>query len=212
MGWPVILTPQSQNDLREIVTFIARDNPERARTFGNLLVDRALSVGPHPEKGRVVPELDDPAVREIVAHTASFTSWSTTRMPSSSFASGTERVERRRSRPTSPREHARWNQAVARLASANSRTASACARVTPGNHSRNWSTVAPSSRFSNNVFTGTRVPRKSHAPLTFSGDRSTAVHAVQSSMLESVIACAFPATEQAPAVELKGNGGPSFTL
>ena len=66
MGWPVILTPQSQDDLREIVIFIARDNPERARTFGNLLVDRALSIGPHPEKGRVVPELDDPAVREIV--------------------------------------------------------------------------------------------------------------------------------------------------
>ncbi len=66
MGWPVILTPQSQDDLREIVSFIARDNSERARTFGNTLVDKALSLGAQPEMGRVVPEQDDPAVREIV--------------------------------------------------------------------------------------------------------------------------------------------------
>lgn len=64
--WPVILTPQSQDDLREIVTFIARDNSERAQTFGNELIDQALFVGTQPEMGRVVPEQNDPAVREIV--------------------------------------------------------------------------------------------------------------------------------------------------
>ena len=66
MGWPVILTPQSQDDLREIVSFIASDSPDHARTFGNILVDKALSIGAHPEMGRVVPEEDDPGVREIV--------------------------------------------------------------------------------------------------------------------------------------------------
>ncbi len=66
MGWPVVLTPQSQDDLREIVSFIASDSPDRARRFGNILVDKPLSVGAHPEMGRVVPEEDDPAVREIV--------------------------------------------------------------------------------------------------------------------------------------------------
>lgn len=66
MGWPVILTPQSQDDLREIVLYIARDSPERARRFGHLLVDTALSLGAQPERGRVVPEQDDPAVREII--------------------------------------------------------------------------------------------------------------------------------------------------
>jgi toxin ParE1/3/4 len=66
MGWPVILTPQSQEDLREIVSFIARNSPERARVFGNTLIDKALSLGTQPEMGRVVPEQDDPAVREIV--------------------------------------------------------------------------------------------------------------------------------------------------
>ncbi len=66
MGFKVILTPQSISDLEEIVTFIARDNPERARTFGNELIDRALFVAPFPELGRVVPEIGEPAVREVI--------------------------------------------------------------------------------------------------------------------------------------------------
>jgi toxin ParE1/3/4 len=66
MGFKVILTPQSLGDLEEIVTFIARDNPERARTFGNELIDRALSIATFPEIGRVVPEIGEPAVREII--------------------------------------------------------------------------------------------------------------------------------------------------
>lgn len=66
MGWPVILTEQSQNDLRAIVTFIARDDPQAARRFGHQLIGQAVSIGSFPEMGRTVPELGDPAVREIV--------------------------------------------------------------------------------------------------------------------------------------------------
>src|SRR5690349_2777720 len=66
MGVPVILTPQSQEDLRNLVRYIAKDNPERARTFGYELIDKALSIGLMPERGRVVPELKDAAVREII--------------------------------------------------------------------------------------------------------------------------------------------------
>jgi len=66
MGFKVILTPQSQDDLREIVSFIARNNPQRARSFGNELIDRALTLGELPERGRVVPEISEPSVREIV--------------------------------------------------------------------------------------------------------------------------------------------------
>ena len=65
MGFKVILTPQSIDDLREIVTFISKDDPERAREFGNELIDRALSIGVFPEIGRVVPELGVSVVREI---------------------------------------------------------------------------------------------------------------------------------------------------
>lgn len=66
MGLPVILTPQSQDDLREVVEHIAADSPELARAFGNLLIDKALSIAPLPERGRMVPELGDPAVRELI--------------------------------------------------------------------------------------------------------------------------------------------------
>ena len=63
MGLRVILTPQSRDDLRKIVSYIARHNPERARSFGNELIDRALAIGSFPESGRSVPELSDPSVR-----------------------------------------------------------------------------------------------------------------------------------------------------
>ncbi len=45
MGYPVILTPQSQEDLAAIVQFIALDNPDRARTYGNLLIDKCTTRG-----------------------------------------------------------------------------------------------------------------------------------------------------------------------
>jgi toxin ParE1/3/4 len=66
MGFPVILTPQALEDLQQIVSFIARDNPERARSFGNELIDRALSLANLSERGRITPELSDESVREIV--------------------------------------------------------------------------------------------------------------------------------------------------
>ncbi len=66
MGLPVILTPQSRNDLKRIVSYIARHNPERARSFGNQLIDRALAIGNFPESGRTVPEIKDTAVREVI--------------------------------------------------------------------------------------------------------------------------------------------------
>jgi toxin ParE1/3/4 len=66
MGFKVILTPQSIGDLEAIVGFIAKDSRDRARTFGHELIDRALSVATFPQRGRVVPEIGDPAVREII--------------------------------------------------------------------------------------------------------------------------------------------------
>lgn len=66
MGHKVIFTPQAQDDLREIVSFIARQNPERAQSFGNELIDHALTLAEMPERGRTVPDISDPSVREIV--------------------------------------------------------------------------------------------------------------------------------------------------
>jgi hypothetical protein len=53
---------------------------------------------------------------------------------------------------------------------------------------------APSSRFSNSAFTGTRVPLNSHTPPTFPGTRSTAGHWLQSSMTQSYVERNLPAS------------------
>ena len=66
MGCPVILRPQSQDDLAGIVPSIARDNPDQAPVFGSPLIDHALSIGPLPERGRIVPESNEHSVREII--------------------------------------------------------------------------------------------------------------------------------------------------
>ena len=66
MGAPVEFSSQATDDLREIVAFIARDNPARAETFGETLLSRAQSLGDHPRRGRIVPAQSDHTVREIV--------------------------------------------------------------------------------------------------------------------------------------------------
>src|SRR4051812_45911728 len=66
MGWPVILTEQAQEDLREIASFIGRKNPQDAQRFCDLLSQKAHSIGDFPHIGRMLPEFDDPLVREIV--------------------------------------------------------------------------------------------------------------------------------------------------
>src|ERR1700740_540348 len=66
MGFNVILAPQSLANLKEIVDYIADDNPERARTFGNELIDRAQAIAKFPEIGRVVPEIRLPVVCEVI--------------------------------------------------------------------------------------------------------------------------------------------------
>lgn len=59
-------TPQGFNDLESIAHFISKDSPHYARLFViNILksVDRLLDF---PKSGRIVPELKDPHIREII--------------------------------------------------------------------------------------------------------------------------------------------------
>jgi plasmid stabilization system protein ParE len=66
MGIKVIITPQAMADLRAIVEFAAADSSMRAQSLGDELLDRALQVGEFPQAGRKVPEIADPAVREVI--------------------------------------------------------------------------------------------------------------------------------------------------
>ena len=66
MGAPVILTPQAEEDLCEIVAFIARDKEERAQSFGDELLNKAFRLGDQVQMGRTAPKQPDSKIREIV--------------------------------------------------------------------------------------------------------------------------------------------------
>jgi toxin ParE1/3/4 len=66
MACKLIWSPAARDDLREIVRFIARDNPRRAESFGYELMTRTDILHDHPEAGRIVPEYRNPRMREII--------------------------------------------------------------------------------------------------------------------------------------------------
>ncbi|MDD4347730.1 MAG: type II toxin-antitoxin system RelE/ParE family toxin [Opitutales bacterium] len=66
MDYEVEFSPESVEDLKSIVSYIAADNPTRADSFGNQLVDRALESRIMPRKGRVVPEFGNTTIRELI--------------------------------------------------------------------------------------------------------------------------------------------------
>ncbi|MBV9658864.1 MAG: type II toxin-antitoxin system RelE/ParE family toxin [Verrucomicrobia bacterium] len=54
--YEVILSPLAVQDLAEIVTFIAADNPTVAERFGRALIQKTRLLVTFPELGRIVPE------------------------------------------------------------------------------------------------------------------------------------------------------------
>ena len=65
MGWKVIISPSAESDVRDIVSYIARHNPDAAIRVGHALIARAEFLAHFPELGRVVPEFSRPELREI---------------------------------------------------------------------------------------------------------------------------------------------------
>ena len=66
MGYQVALSRSARRDLRDIVRYISLDSSERALRFGQFLISSTKRLAEFPEMGRVVPEFDDSAIREIV--------------------------------------------------------------------------------------------------------------------------------------------------
>ena len=66
MAYKIIWSLQARDDLREIVSFIAADNPAVAESFGLQLMTRTDSLANFPQLGRVVPEQSDENTREII--------------------------------------------------------------------------------------------------------------------------------------------------
>ena len=59
----------AENELREIIEYIAIDSPSNALKILKKIKQRASNLCTHPERGRVVPELQDQGIltyRELV--------------------------------------------------------------------------------------------------------------------------------------------------
>lgn len=59
-------TVGAREDLREIVAFISKDLAVYAATFAGRIVAAVERLRSHPRLGRIVPEYDDEAIREII--------------------------------------------------------------------------------------------------------------------------------------------------
>ncbi|MFO8034053.1 MAG: type II toxin-antitoxin system RelE/ParE family toxin [Candidatus Bipolaricaulota bacterium] len=59
-------TATAWSDVESIASYIAKDSPSYAATFVRHVRDAARSLGSMAERGRVVPEIGEPAVRELL--------------------------------------------------------------------------------------------------------------------------------------------------
>ena len=66
MDYQIVWTLRSRQDLRNIASFIAKDNPSAALKLGDLIFARVDMLEKFPEIGRIVLERNQPHSREIV--------------------------------------------------------------------------------------------------------------------------------------------------
>jgi addiction module RelE/StbE family toxin len=59
-------TSQSLDDINNIAEFISRDSLKYANIQVQIFFDSVEILGAHPKSGRIVPEIKDPSIREII--------------------------------------------------------------------------------------------------------------------------------------------------
>ncbi len=63
----VVWTHEALDKLSDIEDFISQDSPQRAARFVNYLIQRGEGVSKNPRIGRIVPEISNPNIREVIA-------------------------------------------------------------------------------------------------------------------------------------------------
>ncbi len=58
--------PSARLDLRELASYIAESRPAAAARFVRHVFDAVEHLADFPESGRIVPEFNDPAIREVI--------------------------------------------------------------------------------------------------------------------------------------------------
>lgn len=64
----IVWRPMAEADLKNIIDYIAQDNPTWGETFGQALRDKTLPLARHPKMGRTGRPGLPAFVRELVAH------------------------------------------------------------------------------------------------------------------------------------------------
>ena len=62
----VILADSAWDDLSDIADYIAKDSPRYAMEYTDRLLERTSQIATHPESGRIVPEFNNPTIRELI--------------------------------------------------------------------------------------------------------------------------------------------------
>lgn len=57
---------KAENDLNEIIDYIAQDSLEYALSFYEQIREKVENLILFPKMGRIVPELDEPNIRELI--------------------------------------------------------------------------------------------------------------------------------------------------
>ena len=63
----VVWTQEALDKLSDIEDFISQDSPQSAAKFVNYLIQRGEGVSKNPRIGRIVPEISNPNIREVIA-------------------------------------------------------------------------------------------------------------------------------------------------
>ena len=66
MDYAIIWTRSAHNDLRELVRYIAADDPVAAERFGKAVIRRIEGITSFPKLGRMVPEIGNEMIREVI--------------------------------------------------------------------------------------------------------------------------------------------------
>lgn len=66
MAYKLIWSPAARDDLHDIAAFTARDDSDRARSFGYELISEVDRIQEFPASGRIVPEYRNDIIREII--------------------------------------------------------------------------------------------------------------------------------------------------
>lgn len=66
MGYKVIWTDEAIVDLRELVAFIAQDNPIAAVKLGETLIQKSMILAEHPRIGRMLRKSPNDSLRELI--------------------------------------------------------------------------------------------------------------------------------------------------